>query len=122
MQFPAAYLYATLTHSGGVAAVCGHDSQPYHCAVQYFAGEPLVPQTPESSVPYCDGCPANSTVLYDHCKNHPEWVDVGQLPDYPRGNKDIDDVANIYNTSVYLSRAECGTYGKGSVVNTWEVR
>lgn len=45
-------------HSAGLAGVCGHDSQPYRCAVTYFAGEALVPQTPESSVPYCDGCPA----------------------------------------------------------------
>eukprot|EP00966_Prymnesium_polylepis_P314274 7262443-Prymnesium_polylepis.2 len=106
-------------HSAGLAGVCGHDSQPYHCAVQYFAGEALVPQTPESSVPYCSGCPDGWTLMYDHCKNHDEWVDVGQLPDYPRGNSKIDAVENIYNSSVYLSRAECGTYGKNSVVNTW---
>lgn len=92
-------------HSAGLAGVCGHDSQPYHCAVHYFAGEALVPQTPESSVPFCDGCPPNKTVLYDHCKNHPEWVDVGQLPDYARGNNKIDSVANIYNSTIYLSRA-----------------
>jgi hypothetical protein len=104
-------------HSAGLAGVCGHDSQPYHCAVQYFEGEALVPQTPESSVPYCSGCPAGWTLLYDHCKNHDEWVDVGRLPDYARGNSKIDDVEHVHNASVYLSRAECGVYGKNSVVN-----
>eukprot|EP01047_Picozoa_sp_COSAG01_P075807 COSAG01_NODE_13108_length_1634_cov_1.533550_2_plen_317_part_00 len=106
-------------HSADLAGVCGHDSQPYHCAVQYFAGEPLVPQTPESSVPVCDGCPENMTLLYDHCKNHDFVVDVGQLPDYARGNSQIDDTSNIWNSSIYLSRAECGTYGQNSVINTW---
>ena len=106
-------------NSAGLAGVCGHDSQPYHCAVQYFSGEALVPQTPESSVPYCSGCPDGWTLLYDHRKNHDEWVDVGKLPDYPRGSSKIDGVENVYNSSVYLSRAECGTYGKNSVVNTW---
>jgi len=65
------------------------------------------------------------TVLYDKCKNHPQFVDVGMLPDYPRrvcgdGGKPgcIDDAANIYDDYVYLSRGECRTYIGGAEVNT----
>jgi poly(3-hydroxybutyrate) depolymerase len=35
--------------------------QSYHCAVQYFPGEPLSNKS-NPSVPYCDGCPENTTV------------------------------------------------------------
>lgn len=63
-------------HSAGLAGNCAHDSQPFHCAAQRFPGDALVPQTPESSVPHCDGCPDGYTVLYDHCKNHPEAIRV----------------------------------------------
>ncbi|CAE8718879.1 unnamed protein product, partial [Polarella glacialis] len=105
--------------SASVSAVCGHDAQPYHCAVQRFAADNLVPATPESGTPHCSGCPPNMTLIYDHCKNHPEWVDVGQLPDYPRRiGGAIDDVANLSDTYVYLSRSECETYKGGAEVNT----
>lgn len=72
--------------------------QPYMCAVQRFPGEPLMTcaQEPASqqgpgcvgfnstgSAP-CIGCPAGSTLLYDHCKTPaepqgPGWVDVATL-------------------------------------------
>jgi len=107
--------------SANLVGVCAHDSQPYHCAVQRFPADALVPQTVQSSVPYCSGCPENLTLLYDHCKNHPEWVDVGALTGYPNSISGtlIDSVANIYNASVYLSRAECAVYGVTSMINTW---
>uniref|UniRef100_A0A7S3YI88 Ricin B lectin domain-containing protein n=1 Tax=Lotharella globosa TaxID=91324 RepID=A0A7S3YI88_9EUKA len=108
-----------------VSGVCGNDAQPYHCAVTRFPGDFLLPQTNESSVPHCYGCPDGYTVLYDKCKNHPQFVDVGMLPDYPRrvcgdGGKPgcIDDAANIYDDYVYLSRGECRTYIGGAEVNT----
>lgn len=124
-----------------------------------------VPQTPESSVPRCDGCDPNMTLVYDHCKvcsilsslflfvfvfdtylvqpavhgcsldisrelcgeltwttlaqqNHPQVVDVGKLPDYPRracGNtfpirpECIDDPANLFAARVFIFR---GTYDR----------
>jgi hypothetical protein len=77
-----------------------------------------VPQTPESSVPRCDGCDPNMTLAYDHCKNHPQVVDVGKLPDYPRracGNtfpirpECIDDPANLFAARVFIFR---GTYDR----------
>eukprot|EP01062_Namystynia_karyoxenos_P038083 TRINITY_DN2767_c0_g1_i1.p2 TRINITY_DN2767_c0_g1~~TRINITY_DN2767_c0_g1_i1.p2 ORF type:complete len:398 (+),score=71.86 TRINITY_DN2767_c0_g1_i1:86-1195(+) len=112
--------------SAHISGVCGFDAQPYACAATRFAGDALVPQSDESSVPNCKGCPAGQTLVYDHCKNHPEWVDVGKLPDYPRrtcGNGGlpgcIDDVTNLYNTSVYLTRGECRTYVGGAEVNTF---
>ena len=67
--------------SSQVGGVCGFSAQPYHCAGTRFPDDALMPQSAESSVPFCAQCPPNSTLVYDHCKNHPEWVDVGMLPD-----------------------------------------
>eukprot|EP01065_Artemidia_motanka_P048384 TRINITY_DN7773_c3_g1_i1.p1 TRINITY_DN7773_c3_g1~~TRINITY_DN7773_c3_g1_i1.p1 ORF type:complete len:354 (+),score=113.83 TRINITY_DN7773_c3_g1_i1:47-1108(+) len=111
-----------------VTGLCGFDAQPYHCAATRFPDDALVPQTNESSVPHCSGCPAGKTLVYDHCKNHPQWVDVGMLPDYPRrtcgnGGKPgcLDDVVHLYNTTVYLTRGECRTYVGGAEVNTFDM-
>eukprot|EP00941_MAST-03F_sp_MAST-3F-sp1_P001326 g1326.t1 len=110
--------------SNEIGGVCGFDAQPYHCAATRFPGDNLVPQTAESSVPNCDGCPMGETLIYDHCKGHSEWVDVGMLPDYPRricgnGGKTgcIDDTFNLKNTTVFLARSECRTYTGGAEVN-----
>merc|ERR1719183_2190345 len=53
--------------------------QPYHCAVTRFPTDPLEPPNP--SVPICEGCPTNKTLIYDHCKNHVSFVDVSRLGD-----------------------------------------
>ncbi|GAB5362815.1 hypothetical protein AAMO2058_000831100 [Amorphochlora amoebiformis] len=96
-----------MAFSEHVSGVCGYDAQPYHCAVTYFPDDFLLPLTERSPVPYCYSCPKGKTVLYDKCKNHPQSVDVGMLPDYPRhvcgeGGKPgcIDNVANIYDEYV----------------------
>lgn len=114
-----------MAFSKNVSGVCGNDAQPYHCAVTRFPADELIPQTNESSVPFCYGCPDGYTVLYDKCKNHPQDVDVGMLPDYPRrvcgdGGAPgcIDDAANIYDDWAYFSRGECRTYIGGAEVNT----
>eukprot|EP01062_Namystynia_karyoxenos_P038084 TRINITY_DN2767_c0_g2_i1.p1 TRINITY_DN2767_c0_g2~~TRINITY_DN2767_c0_g2_i1.p1 ORF type:complete len:393 (+),score=41.54 TRINITY_DN2767_c0_g2_i1:86-1180(+) len=114
-----------IAFSAHISGVCGFDAQPYACAFTRFAGDALLPQTEESSVPNCRGCPSGQTLVYDHCKNHPQWVDVGKLPDYPRrhcGNGGLpgclDDVVNLYNTTVYLARGECRTYIGGAEANT----
>ena len=113
-----------IAFSSQIDGVCGQDAQPYHCAATRFPNDNLVPQSNESSVPFCDGCPPGFTLVYDHCKGHPQWVDVGMLPDYPRrvcgdGGKIgcIDDVNFLQNTSVFLARSECRTYIGGSEVN-----
>jgi len=89
-----------------------------------FPGDNLVPQTAESSVPYCYGCPEGQTLVYDHCKNHPEWVDVGMLPDYPRrvcGVLDgcMSDVDFLKQDMIYLQRSECNTYVHGAEENVY---
>ena len=70
--------------------------QPYHCAVHRFGEtEPTVPMccgthddcshpgctnaTPAPDVPLCDGCEPGRTLTYDHCKRHPELVNVSAL-------------------------------------------
>lgn len=103
-----------------VSGVCGKDAQPFHCAVTRFPEDALVPQSAESSVPRCDGCPEGKTLVYDHCKSHAQWVDVGMLPDYPR-RCGLVDVANIRNASIHLARSECNTYVGGAVVNTLDM-
>ena len=98
--------------------------QPYHCAVERFARDYLVPQSGSTGVPHCDGCPANKTLLYDHCKNHPQYVDVGQLVDYPRracGQNPIapgpciDDPKHLYGARAYLFR-------RRTTAATWPAR
>jgi len=112
-----------VAYSASVSGVCGFDAQPYHCAATRFPGDSLIPQSSESSVPHCTGCPPGFTLVYDHCKNHPEWVDVGMLPDYPRRTchgRDgcVDEPGNLRDTTVYLSRGECETYVGGAVINS----
>ncbi|KAH8053368.1 hypothetical protein JL722_9594 [Aureococcus anophagefferens] len=114
-----------------VKNACVFSGQPYHCAVQAFQGEDQVVATPESSVPYCEGCAAGMTLAYDHCKNHPQHVDVGRLPDYPKracGQNPIsphpppgciDLTGNLSESRVFLfhpSMDQC--YLDGAVANT----
>eukprot|EP00470_Lotharella_oceanica_P001650 CAMPEP_0170168760 /NCGR_PEP_ID=MMETSP0040_2-20121228/1708_1 /TAXON_ID=641309 /ORGANISM="Lotharella oceanica, Strain CCMP622" /LENGTH=289 /DNA_ID=CAMNT_0010407103 /DNA_START=193 /DNA_END=1062 /DNA_ORIENTATION=- len=92
-----------------------------------FPMDELVEQTNSSGVPNCDGCPDGKTLIYDHCKNHPEFVDVGLLPAYPQracGENPIqiqdcvDDVANLFDDRVYLFRpTHDRCYLKGAVEN-----
>ena len=85
-----------IAYSGIVAGVCGFSGQPYYCAASRFAGEALVPargpceycnwpRNAGVAVPVCvdaitgNRCPNGTTVRYDHCKHHPEFVDVAVL-------------------------------------------
>lgn len=61
-----------IAFSSLVSGSCVFSGQPYHCAVQRFSRDYLVPQNNATGVPNCDGCPDGMTLLYDHCKNHPE--------------------------------------------------
>ena len=58
--------YSSLFVGGGVFA-----GQAWHCAVQRFAEEPLLPVASSPNVPFCDGCPNGTTLSYDHCKKEP---------------------------------------------------
>mmetsp|Transcript_8650 Transcript_8650/g.11901 ORF Transcript_8650/g.11901 Transcript_8650/m.11901 type:complete len:368 (+) Transcript_8650:37-1140(+) len=110
-----------------IDGACVFSGQPFHCAVTKFPGDQLVKATNESSVPHCDGCPDGETLVYDHCKNHPQWVDVGMLPDYPRRacgqnpikhTECIDDVKNLFDDRVYLFRpTHDRCYLDGAVAN-----
>eukprot|EP00472_Partenskyella_glossopodia_P010845 CAMPEP_0197538406 /NCGR_PEP_ID=MMETSP1318-20131121/59630_1 /TAXON_ID=552666 /ORGANISM="Partenskyella glossopodia, Strain RCC365" /LENGTH=389 /DNA_ID=CAMNT_0043096809 /DNA_START=20 /DNA_END=1186 /DNA_ORIENTATION=- len=116
-----------ITWSSLVGGACVFSGQPYHCAAKMFPGDELVEASVESSVPNCDGCPDGKTLVYDHCKNHPEWVDVGMLPDYPRRicgqnpitkTECIDDVENLRDDRVYLFRpTHDRCYRTGAVAN-----
>jgi len=76
--------------------------QPYHCAVTRFADDPMEPLNPK--VPICEGCPANKTLIYDHCKSHPDFVDVKLLADKARKLSSaglIDSLDNLRTAKIY---------------------
>lgn len=124
---------AVLFHTGfsrHVKGVCGYDAQPWRCAATKFPLDALVPQTHESSVPHCFGCPPNMTLPYDKCKCHGDFVNTTLLADaaratpicVPGGSKDcIDDPANLRDAKVFLNRGECRTYTGPAVSNTMDV-
>ncbi|GMH71109.1 hypothetical protein TrST_g11323 [Triparma strigata] len=100
-----------IAFSSSVKGSCVFSGQPYHCAVTKFPGEEFVTQNDHSSVPNCDGCPEGQTLIYDHCKNHPQWVDVGMLPDFVRRScgqnpivyeECIDDPAELFEAKAFL--------------------
>ena len=119
VQFQVAF--SSLIMGSGVFA-----GQPYHCAVTRFAHDPLKNAT-NPSVPICEGCPAGTTLGYDHCKNW-AWtergegfVDVDRLASYARNQSRagaIDDVRHLRRARVYLYRGtKDATYQRGSVDN-----
>ena len=116
----------------GVGVFAG---QPYHCAVHRFPGEVTVPpcwgthedgshpgctnSTPAPNVPFCENCPAGRTLLYDHCKGHPEVVNVSELLSYAREQAalgTIDPLESLAGTPVYFYRGtKDATYRHGSL-------
>ena len=75
-----------------VTATCAFSSQPFHCAVTRFKGDYLVPKTSATAAGIaCADCPPDGTLIYDHCKNHPHWVDVGMLAQYAETHAHVDD-------------------------------
>ena len=131
----------------GVGVFAG---QPYHCAVTRFPADRLVPfctgthvsgdmnttvlpapgsaragctgDHPSPDVPYCPGCPAGKTLLYDHCKRWPEIVDIELLLSYAReqaAEGTIDPLSNFKGKPVFLYRGTKDTcYLKGSLANS----
>jgi len=82
--------------------------QPFHCAVTRFPNDKLTPPNP--SVPICEGCPVNRTLLYDHCKGHdPALVNVSMLAAAAQRLSEagaIDDVKYLARNRFYTY---CGT-------------
>lgn len=96
-----------VAHSQTIRGVGVFAGQAYHCAVTRFPKDELVKKSEDTSVPVCDGCPINTTLTYDHCKNHPEWVDVDLLVAFARNQSalgTIDNVSNIADGPLYFYR------------------
>ena len=75
-----------------VSGSCIFSGMPFHCAVTRFNDDYMVPKTPSTSAGiHCDGCDDNNTLIYDHCKNHPFWVDIGVLQNYAETANNVDD-------------------------------
>ena len=121
-----------MAFSKHVSGVCGFDSQPWRCAATRFPGDVLLPQTHQSSVPHCFGCPDGTTISYDHCKAQASFVNTSLLAaaaaavptcsDGAAGGGDcIDDVAHLARSKVFLTRGECRTYTGSAVANTRDV-
>ena len=94
-----------VAHSKTISGVGVFAGQAYHCSVTRFPKDALVPLNP--GVPVCDGCPKNATLGYDHCKQHPEYVDVDLLVDYAARQSAlgaIDNVSNIQAHQLYFYR------------------
>eukprot|EP00040_Diaphanoeca_grandis_P012459 m.63123 g.63123 ORF g.63123 m.63123 type:complete len:378 (+) comp23243_c0_seq1:36-1169(+) len=109
--------YSSVFVGAGVFA-----GQAYHCAVHRFPLDTLDPKA-NPSVPYCDGCPPNTTLTYDHCKKHPEWTtNVSGLVDYARSAANagkIDSLETLKQRRVFLYRGKSDqVYLKGSVQST----
>jgi len=116
-----------IAFSSLVDGACVFAGQPFACAITKFPQDLQVDQSAESSVPNCNGCDKDMTLVYDHCKNHPEWVDVGMLLDYPRRHcgfnpvkpNCIDDIdEELKDDRVFLFRGtEDKCYEKGAMAN-----
>lgn len=118
-DFAAQFQVAYSAKVSGAAIFAG---QPFRCAITRFQQDELQPPNPQ--VPICVGCPPDKTLMYDHCKHEPSWVDVSELKavvdqDFRAGV--IDDPANLKRSGVYCYRGTVDShYAKGSVAKTAE--
>ena len=120
---------AHVAYSKTIVGACGFAAQPVYCAVKKWTREPTMPKGTGKGkgVPFCDGCVPLETVEFDHCRTHPEYVDVGQLPDWPRRNcgqpfraNCLDDVVNMYDSRVFLQVGAADTHTPAdAVANTF---
>ena len=118
--------FAVQFHVAFSSILCGSGifaGQPFHCAVVRFPKDQLVPKATSQpgDVPICEGCPSNETLIYDHCKNHPEVVEPMLLVNRTlemAANGDIDDVLGLSVDQIYLYRGTKDTiYLEGAVEN-----
>ena len=107
--------------SSAIDGSCVFSGQPYRCAATRFPDDYMVPQSDESSVPFCDGCPTNYTLIYDHCKNHPQWFDTKTLKGVASASAQagaIDSLENLRNDRVFAFRGSLDKcYLHGSMQN-----
>jgi hypothetical protein len=54
---------------------------------------------------HCPNCTADGTLIYDHCKNHPRWVDVDMLGHY------AETAANVDDPRIHLADARTFSFG-----------
>jgi hypothetical protein len=118
--------FAVQFHVAFSSILCGSGifaGQPFHCAVTKFENDTLVPTSKKQpgEVPICEGCPEGQTLIYDHCKNHPEVVEPMLLVNRTLVMAEkgyIDDVLELAVDQIYLYRGtKDDTYHKGSVEN-----
>ena len=84
-----------IAFSNLVSASCVFSGQPYHCAVTSFSRLPRARTT--VAVFLSRRMSFERDFTHDHCKNHPQYVDVGQLVDYPRrGRSKSDHQRSLY--------------------------
>jgi poly(3-hydroxybutyrate) depolymerase len=88
--------------------------------VQRFVSDPLFSHAERPTVPYCDGCPPNKTLDYDHCKRTPSLeANVSLLVAYAERQAaagTIDSLDLLASRRIYLYRGlNDTTYKQGSV-------
>eukprot|EP00656_Telonema_subtile_P028702 TRINITY_DN3129_c0_g2_i1.p1 TRINITY_DN3129_c0_g2~~TRINITY_DN3129_c0_g2_i1.p1 ORF type:complete len:762 (+),score=135.77 TRINITY_DN3129_c0_g2_i1:98-2383(+) len=75
-----------------VTGSCIFSGMPFHCAVTRFPQDYMVAKSPSTAAGiHCPNCTQDGTLVYDHCKNHPKWVDVNMLGEYAETAADVDD-------------------------------
>ena len=102
--------FAVQFHVAFSSILCGSGifaGQPFHCAVTKFENDTLVPTSKKQpgEVPICEGCPEGQTLIYDHCKNHPEVVEPMLLVNRTLVMAEkgyIDDVLELAVDQIYL--------------------
>jgi len=89
-----------------ITSSCIFSGMPFHCAVTRFPNDYLVAKSKSTAANiHCDSCPENGTLIYDHCKNHPKWVDVNVLGAY------AETAANVDDPRVHLADARVFSFG-----------
>lgn len=79
---------------------------PYHCAVTVFPNDYMVPKVDSTAAGiHCPNCTQDGTLIYDHCKNHPKWVDLDMLWSYAETADNVDD------PKVHLADARVFAFG-----------
>lgn len=92
--------------SSMISGSCIFSGMPYHCAVTRFPKDYMLPKTNATAAGiHCEGCDADGTLIYDHCKNHPRWVDVSLLQAY------AESAANVDDPKVHLASARVFSFG-----------
>jgi len=101
----------SVAYSGSIMGVGVFAGEPWHCSATMFQNETLVPFGAaacgsDTYTGRCDNCPPDMTVACDHCKSHPELVDIRLLADAAR--RMARD--GLIDDTKYLKRMHAYTY------------